>query len=248
MSKLFGGKDPFDDPFFSEPFGGFFGEKNPFADPFFASPFGYPPASRKQISIEEINPDDDDDGANISNAGKELSVRNPNYHANGSGSSFSYRRVAYGDQDGMYYTCSEGRMNGGDGVFLAEMKEEDKIVGESLHTISKGIHDKGHSVTKKNSSDGRADSLQTLHNLHEGELKGFEENWKNNADKHLPGWSSGFNKLENSGANLIGWDGFPTWSGWGGWAPPSIEYFGDAGAAEPDGEGRRKKVVRVNVE
>nr|XP_027106434.1 uncharacterized protein LOC113726764 isoform X2 [Coffea arabica] len=98
----------------------------------------------------------------------------------------------------MYYTCSEGRMNGGDGVFLAEMKEEDKIVGESLHTISKGIHDKGHSVTKKNSSDGRADSLQTLHNLHEDELKGFEENWKNNADKHLPGWSSGFNKLENS--------------------------------------------------
>ena len=83
MSKLFGGKDPFDDPFFSEPFGGFFGEKNPFADPFFASPFGYPPASRKQISIEEINPDDDDDGANISNAGKELSVGNPNYHANG---------------------------------------------------------------------------------------------------------------------------------------------------------------------
>ena len=52
----------------------------------------------------------------------------------------------------------------------------------------------------------------------------------------------------NAGANLIGWDGFPTWSGWGGWAPPSIEYFGDAGAAEPDGEGRRKKVVRVNVE
>lgn len=27
-------------------------------------------------------------------------------------------------------------------VFLMEMKEEDQMVGESLHTISKGIHDK----------------------------------------------------------------------------------------------------------
>lgn len=27
-------------------------------------------------------------------------------------------------------------------VFLMEMKEEDKTVGQSLHTISKGIHDK----------------------------------------------------------------------------------------------------------
>lgn len=27
-------------------------------------------------------------------------------------------------------------------VFLMEMKEDDQMVGESLHTISKGIHDK----------------------------------------------------------------------------------------------------------
>lgn len=70
----------------------------------------------------------------------------------------------------MYYSSSFGKMTGGDGVsgifmwdgvvlvinivlilifllsleqvVLTEMKEEDKIVGESLHTLSKGIHDK----------------------------------------------------------------------------------------------------------
>lgn len=50
------------------------------------------------------------------------------------------------------------------------------------------------------------------------------------------------------GANLIGWDGFPTWSGWGGWALPSTEDYGNAGAVEPDGGERAKKVVRVNIE
>lgn len=27
----------------------------------------------------------------------------------------------------------------------------------------------------------------------------FEETWKFNADKHLPGWSNGFNLLEDAG-------------------------------------------------
>lgn len=91
----------------------------------------------------------------------------------------------------MYYTCSEGRMIGPDGVVLAEMKEEDKMIGESLHTISKGIHNKGHSVTTKHSSDGREDTLQTLHNLDEDELGDFEQNWKANADKYFPGRDKG---------------------------------------------------------
>lgn len=87
---------------------------------------------------------------------------------------------------------------------------------------------KGHSVTTKQSKDGRVDSLQTLHNLEEGlvpfhsvigkfmldvvdpqhfvpyilfldELAGFEENWKTNAENVLPGWSNDFNLLENAG-------------------------------------------------
>ncbi|KAG5597737.1 hypothetical protein H5410_038969, partial [Solanum commersonii] len=133
MSKLFGGKTPFNDPFFTEPFGGW------------NDPLDVQQDSRKQITIEELNPESD-----------------------GGSQSFSYRRVSYGGLNGTYYTCSEGRMIGPDGV--SKMKEEDKTIGESLHTISKGIHNKGHSVTTNHSSDGREDTLQTLHNLNETSL------------------------------------------------------------------------------
>ncbi|KAL0347880.1 UNVERIFIED_CONTAM: hypothetical protein Scaly_1804000 [Sesamum calycinum] len=235
MDKFFGGKDPFDNPFFTQPFGGLFGGKSPFDDPFFARPFDDHSASRKQISIEELNPDDDGgyDAQQNNIPSKELSVKNSSEYPTGV-QSFSFQRVAYGGLDGVYYTSSVGRRTGGDGVFLMEMKEEDRTVGESLHTISKGIHDKGHSVTTKQCSDGRVDSLQTLHNLNEDELPGFEENWKTSADKVLPGWNSGFNLLENAGANNT-WDDFASWSGWGGWPLPSLEYFGYDGAL-PEGE------------
>lgn len=69
MSKLFGGKDPFDDPFFTEPFGSFFGGS------LFDRPFGDQPVSNKQITIEELNPDDD--SAKTSDGGKELILHKP---------------------------------------------------------------------------------------------------------------------------------------------------------------------------
>ncbi|PIN25770.1 hypothetical protein CDL12_01482 [Handroanthus impetiginosus] len=237
MAKFFGGKDPFDHPFFTQPFGGLFGGKNPFDDPFFTSPFDNNSGPRRQITIEELNPGDDgghDDSWQKNKPSKELSVKNWDEYPTG-GQSFSFQRVAYGGPDGLYYTSSMGKRAGSDGVFLMEMKEEDRTVGESLHTISKGILDKGHSLTKKQSSDGRVDSVQTLHNLNEDELAGFEENWKTNADKVLPGWNNGFNLLENSGADKSIWDDFANWSGWGGWPFPSLEYYGNGGA-QPDGE------------
>ncbi|KAI3449122.1 hypothetical protein Pfo_005787 [Paulownia fortunei] len=251
MAKFFGGKDPFDHPFFTQPFGGLFGGKSPFDDPFFTSTFDNHSGSRKQITIEELNPDDGGHDAWQNNMpSKEVSVKSSNEYPAGI-QSFSFQRVAYGGPNGVYYTSSVGGRTGGDGVFLMEMKEEDQTVGESLHTISKGIHDKGHSVTTKQCSDGRVDSLQTLHNLHEDELTGFEENWKINADNFFPGWSNGFNLLENAGANNNAWDDFASWSGWGGWPLPSLEYFGN-GEAQPDGEsqgppscGTSRKIVPV---
>ncbi|GKC72473.1 putative myeloid leukemia factor, partial [Tanacetum coccineum] len=81
--------------------------------------------------------------------------------------SFSYRRVAYGGVNGVYYSSSIGQRTGGDGVMLLEMKEEDKTVGQALHTISRGIHEKGHTLTKKRNPDGNEDSFQILHNLNE---------------------------------------------------------------------------------
>lgn len=35
------------------------------------------------------------------------------------------------------------------------------------------------------------------------ELDGFEENWKVNADKNIPGWNDGFCSLENAGNQLL---------------------------------------------
>lgn len=84
----------------------------------------------------------------------------------------------------------------------------------------------GHTVARNLESDGRVDTKQILHNINEGiyyilvcdlvcakminhflstdfyffcvldELVGFEEAWKENAGKHLPGWSEGF-RVEN---------------------------------------------------
>ncbi|XP_055804553.1 uncharacterized protein LOC129886684 isoform X1 [Solanum dulcamara] len=228
MSKLFGGKNPFDDPFFTEPFG------------VWNDPCDGQQGARKQITIEELNPQGDGDGGQAqenSEPRKDLVVNNkkPSKKANGS-HRFSYRRVAYGGLNGMYYTCSEGRMTGPDGVVLAEMKEDDKTIGESLHTISKGIHNKGHSVTTKHSSGGREDTLHTLHNLNEDELGDFEQNFKANADKYLPGWDKGFSLLENQGSISSLWDEFANWRGLGGWEHPALEYYGNAGPVEQVGE------------
>lgn len=57
---FFGGKDPFEHPFFTQRFGGLFGGRNPFDDPFFTSNFGSHSVPRNQISIEELNPDGGD--------------------------------------------------------------------------------------------------------------------------------------------------------------------------------------------
>lgn len=94
MAKFFGGKDPFDHPFFTQPFGGLFGGNNPFDDPFFTNQFGNRSGSgsRKQIKIEEMNPDDDGahDAWQNNVPSKELSVNNWNEHPTGMYSSGLY--------------------------------------------------------------------------------------------------------------------------------------------------------------
>ncbi|XP_019153646.1 PREDICTED: uncharacterized protein LOC109150194 isoform X1 [Ipomoea nil] len=132
MSKLFGGKSPFDDPFFTEPFGG-----NKWLD-------DYEGSSRKQITIEELSPEDGGDHAqNNEEPSKELVVKNNGKKGKSERrQNFSFRRVAYGGINGTYYSCSEGMRVGDDGVVLVEMNEEDETIGESLHTISKGVHNK----------------------------------------------------------------------------------------------------------
>lgn len=89
----------------------------------------------------------------------------------------------------------------------------------------------GHSVTRKLNSDGKVDTMQTLHNLNEGlfllpvtltqlhdfpcvssnradcymldELAGFEKSWKGNSKAPLPGWTSGEGPQQNAGLFFV---------------------------------------------
>ncbi|XP_059651553.1 uncharacterized protein LOC132299111 isoform X2 [Cornus florida] len=247
--SFFGGKDPFDDPFFTSPFGSIFGRKNLFDDPFFPHPFDGKSSSERQlkeIAIEELNSDDNTQKHSSENP----IITFPSENASGN-HTFSFQRVAYGGPEGMYYTSSMARASTGDGVVLLETKEEDKTMGQSLHTVSKGIKDKGLSLTKKHNSDGKVDTLQTLHNLNEDELSSFDGAWKSNVQRYFPGWDDKFSLLEYPGSSS-GWNGHPTW---GGWALPSAEHLGDAkgmkrdtGAKTLSSGQRAKKVVRVDIE
>ncbi|RZC80343.1 hypothetical protein C5167_042920 [Papaver somniferum] len=119
--------------------------------------------------------------------------------------SFSYQSstVTYGGVNGAYYTSSTSRKMVGDGVVVEESKEADTTTGKAYHRLSRGIHDKGHSVTRKLNPDGKVDTTQTLHNLEEDELPVFEKAWNGTARKHLPGWGEeGFSMQADNGERL----------------------------------------------
>ncbi|KAK4578570.1 hypothetical protein RGQ29_028604 [Quercus rubra] len=285
--SLFGDRDPFDDPFFTRPFGslfdsGMFGSSDPANDKDQIS-------RAKGITIEELNSDDEgqneedagtgaekDDQQKHSRSGIEPSVELPDdddddadetkskgvtswndhnkvegAHSHASKVSMETRRVTYGGVDGAYYSSTRTTRTGGDGVVVEETKEADRTTGQASHRISRGIHDKGHSVTKKLNSDGKVDTLQTLHNLNEDELAGFEEAWKGNVKGHLPGWEHGFHMHGNAGSSSRKQEK----DIWGGWALPSMEQPWKAEGMGSNNEarsnssaGRTKKVVRINIE
>ncbi|RZC57821.1 hypothetical protein C5167_005119 [Papaver somniferum] len=286
MSSFFGGRDPFDSPFFNRPFSGGGGGNSMFGPSMFGqsmfgesmigpSMFGsnggglsrdapasgfiqnVPVQENKQgggLVIQEINSDAEEEEAKQevdeqkenprkhSRSSKEAFVEDPDdaaeerknkllQYRNGHSSvertqpqtkSFSYQSstVTYGGVNGAYYTSSSSRKMGGDGVVVEESKEADTTTGKASHRLSRGIHNKGHSVTRKLNPDGKVDTLQTLHNLDEGELPVFEEAWNGSARRHLPGW-------DEQGFNMQGYNGQRTNRGQAapsqGWALPSTE-------------------------
>lgn len=230
MPSLFGGKDPFDDPFFTHPSP--FGHSGPpfsFGSSLFG-PHGSPfmdahvptihdhrqsiPNSSRGISIEEVNSDDGKEepeaGNRMQQYGNQFSMMHDTYTRPQS-HSFTHQSstVTYGGSNGAYYTSSTTRRAGSDGLRFEEHKEADSVSGEAAHRISRGIHNKGHTVSRHLKSDGQVDTMQTLHNINEDELNGFEEGWKGKARKYLPGWSGGTSAHNGNGS--------------GGWALPSNE-------------------------
>ncbi|WCJ26037.1 hypothetical protein M5689_007886 [Euphorbia peplus] len=263
MSSFFGGRSPFDDPFFTRPFGGgmfethFFGSNgSPCAD---MQPSGFienqPPEPKKLKGpiIEELNSDDEKEEADRNKnenhrkhgrSSKEPYVVDPDdddaeerasKQLQHSGShnrygaleqqpqtrSFSFQSstVSYGGANGTYYTSSKTRRTGSDGLTFEESKEADSSTRQASHRISRGLHNKGHTLARKLQPDGKVETMQTLHNLNQDELTGFEEAWKGNATKSLPGWSGNLSGhdigVSSSGQNRE--------AGRGGWALPSTE-------------------------
>ncbi|GAV92207.1 hypothetical protein CFOL_v3_35588, partial [Cephalotus follicularis] len=276
MPSLFGGRDPFDDPFFTRPFGSMF-ESSMFG-PRSASADRLQLDGEKGIVIEELNSDgegEEDKGTEAekyihqknSGSGKEPSVEHPDDNVDerdvdgvrndhnrvvesqpqSHSVSFKTCQVTYGGVDGAYYTSTRTRRTGDDGVVVEESKEADKTTGQAAHRISRGINDKGHSVTRKLNSDGKVDTVQTLHNLKEDELAGFEETWKGNVKGNMHHWNRGFGMHSNSGSSSSEHNE----KTWGGWLLPSKEQVRNAvdhEARTNSSGGRTKKVVRINIE
>ncbi|XP_057994534.1 uncharacterized protein LOC110631838 isoform X2 [Hevea brasiliensis] len=115
--------------------------------------------------------------------------------------------MTYGGPNGSYYTSLKSTRTGSDG---------------------------GHTLTRKLNSDGKVDTMQTLHNLQEDELAVFEEAWKGNARRCLPGWSGSFSGLDNMGASSGGQN---AQGSRGDWALPSTEHWNGAVADARDRAG-----------
>nr|XP_017179875.2 uncharacterized protein LOC103406149 isoform X1 [Malus domestica] len=202
--SLFGGRDPFGDPFFSRPIGSIF-ESSMFSPSSVSSDTpGSGRDNKISVSGKEPSIDHPDDVVDAERKGKDVTYRNDRNNVEGAqsqGHNFSVQtcRVTCGDVDGAYYTSTRTRRAGGDGVALEETKEADKTTGQATRRVSRGLHDKGHSVTRKLTSDGRVDVLQTLHNLNEDELPGFEVAWNGNVEGHLPSWKHEFD-MHGSGS------------------------------------------------
>lgn len=280
--SLFGGRDPFDDPFFSRPLGSMF-ESSIFGPR--AASSGTPQGGRaNELLVEELNSDDEGGEDKVTEDGrdncgkqyvsskeptiehpddvvddrksKDVTCRNDRNKVEGEqsqGRSFSAQtcRVTYGGVDGAYYTSTRTRRAGGDGVVLEESKEADRTTGQATHRISRGLHDKGHSVTRKLKSDGKVDMLQTLHNLNEDDLPGFEEAWTGNVKGHLPGWRGEFNMHGNAGSGSRQQKGNAIWGA--GLLPSaeqgqSVRGNGSDNATRATSDGRTKRVVRINID
>ncbi|XP_015950665.1 uncharacterized protein LOC107475527 [Arachis duranensis] len=267
MPSVFGSRDPFDDPFFSDPFDSFFGPSN-------RTTMQQNPSKEKGVVIKELGSDDEEGNGdfpdqNIHRSTMEPSVEHPDDDDNekkqsnvtykndhykveppkSRSASFQTSRVTYGGVDGAYYTSTRTRRTGTDGAIIEERKEADTRTGEASHRISRGIHDKGHSFLRKLGSDGKLDTKQTLHNLEEDELAGFEEAWKGKNMEH--GVKGGFDVHRNhSNQGSSGSEQNRNQV----WAVPSWENagrgrgFGSNHETGTDQSGRTKKVVRINIE
>ncbi|KAL3616548.1 hypothetical protein CASFOL_039938 [Castilleja foliolosa] len=278
--SVIGGKDPFDDPFFSRPLGSLFGSSSNFSPD---SAVDVQQTRSKGPIIQELDSDDEGEPVEKQNENDGVSDtfrrnRNPlvehpddrdidhgKSSSNGTDHdkeeankqqhrSVSYQRVTYGGINGAYYTATTSRKTGNDGATVEESRQADRTTGQATHRVSRGLHDKGHSMTRKLDSDGKVDTFQTLHNLNEDELVGFEQAWRSNGDRLLHGWNDAFDFPGNLGSDSRRQSRLASWGG-AGFQDQFREdsdrnrlHSVDRNVQSQCSTGKPKKVVRINIE
>ncbi|KAL9256083.1 hypothetical protein AKJ16_DCAP17581 [Drosera capensis] len=270
------GRDPFDDPFFNGCFHSMFPSYNSVAEGDCSSQL---PSSPTKPLIQELNSDDDMDVQDLDGDGvgepkrrssgfdkepfvdhhhddvdleKEHVNEKYNKADTTQSDSFKYRycKVTYGRVDGAFYTSTSIQRMGADGSLMEECKEADKTTGQATHRISRGIKDKGHSLTRKLKSDGKVETVQTLHNLQEDDLTNFNEAWKGSTEKHMPTWDL-FSILGNTGnvGSSSSAQDFMHINRLH--LPGAAKVGGTTGVTNEEMDrpaGRTKKIIRINIE
>ncbi|EPS68201.1 hypothetical protein M569_06572, partial [Genlisea aurea] len=188
-----GSRHLFNDPFFAGGGGSHSDVHNTFSSSFL--PGRSHPRSKGPI-IEELDDDEEDeknsdahaiadhhpivehpDDQNEVKIEREIETADDQNVHRRSRANVAFRRVTHGGINGAYYTATTSLKTGHDGVSFEESTQADRTTGEATHKISRGIHDKGQSVTRKLDSSGKVDTVRTLHNLNEDELAEFEQDW-----------------------------------------------------------------------
>ncbi|KAL9246790.1 hypothetical protein vseg_020283 [Gypsophila vaccaria] len=147
------------------------------------------PRKHSRLDKEPIVEIPDDEGGRNKHIQRrsEFSNRMTNAQPQSQFYTFQSSSVSYGGGDGAYYTKSMTRRAGSDGVAFEEFKEADSNTGQANHRISRGLHNKGHTLSRKLNPDGKVDTAQVLHNLNEGELDNFEQAWEGSSGRHFTG-------------------------------------------------------------
>lgn len=221
--SIFGGRDPFDDPFFTRPsmFStrtiGNMQHRSRLSEPVIeeldvvdddvivSEENGYGHDSSTHAARVNRNPvvehPEDQDIDHDKSNGKHVShkISRDKLEAQPRTQNVSFQRVTYGGINGEYSTAMTTRRIGNDGVTVEDSKQADRTTGLATHRISRGINNKGHSITRTLDSDGKVEKIQTLHNLNQDELAGFEQAWKDNAERNLHGSNDGFDFLGGTG-------------------------------------------------
>ncbi|XP_057864363.2 uncharacterized protein LOC131072255 isoform X2 [Cryptomeria japonica] len=141
--------------------------------------------------VRLVHTGDEDDEPTTITTQHQPSQSRPGYTSQ----SFCYQSSSVSGPGGAYYTSSSARRTGPNGVVEEGQYEEDTVAGIESRRVARALGEKMHAVSRKRNSDGRENTLETLHNL--TEVK-FDETWKRHGGSSFPGPTNRLRMLEGN--------------------------------------------------